>query len=367
LGLSPPCLAFLLNFNVTVTEYFTLYVLLINCQLIKFYWQALHNIPLGGILPSSISEGRRERVAKQAVSVSIGSSTRDKAVEVDLLGVKVLLKRTGTDGDMQKAAALFKSLDGQVDAFGVGGTDLGLMVADHWYPLYSVQFLVQDVHQTPVADGTGLKTTLERQVADVMERQIGKAIHPKRVLVVAGTDRWGMTCSFLEAGYECIFGDFMFSLGLPIPLRSARSVIRLAGALLPVLGRVPFRWLYPTGKKQEKRKPRYEEYFQWASVIAGDCHYIRRYMPDNLAGKVIVTNTTTPEDLQLFRGAGVKYLVTTTPVLEGRSFGTNMMEAGLLAAIGRKTPVDYTNPAPYFAEMEELIRRLQLTPQIQEL
>jgi hypothetical protein len=28
-------------------------------------------------------------------------------------------------------------------------------------------------------------------------------------------------------------------------------------------------------------------------VIAGDCHYITRYMPDDLEGKVIVTNTTT--------------------------------------------------------------------------
>jgi hypothetical protein len=62
-------------------------------------------------------------------------------------------------------------------------------------------------------------------------------------------------------------------------------------------------------------------------VIAGDCHYIKRHMPDDLRGKVIVTNTTTPDDQQLFKALGVKFLVTTTPVLDGRSFGTNMMEA----------------------------------------
>ena len=42
---------------------------------------------------------------KRAVSISIGSSKRDKSVEVELLGEKVCIERRGTDGDMEKAAA----------------------------------------------------------------------------------------------------------------------------------------------------------------------------------------------------------------------------------------------------------------------
>ena len=44
----------------------------------------------------------------------------------------------------------------------------------------------------------------------------------------------------------------------------------------------------------------------WATVIAGDCHYIKRYMPARLDGKVICTNTTTAEDVEQFRRAGVR-------------------------------------------------------------
>ena len=36
---------------------------------------------------------------KRAVSISIGSSKRNKAVEVTLLGEKVSIERIGTDGD----------------------------------------------------------------------------------------------------------------------------------------------------------------------------------------------------------------------------------------------------------------------------
>jgi len=95
-------------------------------------------------------------------------------------------------------------------------------------------------------------------------------------------------------------------------------------------------------------------------VIAGDCHYIKRFMPDDLNGKVIVTNTTTPEDVEIFRKAGVKYLITTTPVLEGRSFGTNMMEAALVAISGKGRPLTWD-------EYGEMIEKLGFEPQLQEL
>ncbi len=75
---------------------------------------------------------------KRAVSISIGSSRRDKVVELELLGEKISIERRGTDGDMEKAAQLYKELDGKVDAFGVGGADLGVMTDNKWYPFYSV-------------------------------------------------------------------------------------------------------------------------------------------------------------------------------------------------------------------------------------
>jgi len=297
---------------------------------------------------------------KRAVSISIGSSKRDKAVEITLLGQKVSIERVGTDGDMAKAAQLYRDLDGKVDAFGVGGADLGLMVDTKWYPLYSVLPLVRDVKKTPVVDGAGLKTTLERRSAQVLEAKIGDKINPKRCLMTGGGDRWGMSVSFVEAGYECVFGDLMFALGIPIPLRSLAALKRLAAVLMPIAGRLPFEWVYPIGEKQEKRIPKYGQWYAWASVIAGDCHYIKRHMPDRLDGKVICTNTTTTDDVQAFRAAGVTHLMTTTPVLEGRSFGTNMMEAALVAVAGKGRPLTRE-------ELAAMIAELQLEPQVQVL
>lgn len=299
---------------------------------------------------------------KRAVSISIGSSKRNKTVEVQLLGETVRIERIGTDGDMEKAARMYQELDGKVDAFGVGGADLGLQVADRWYPLYSVQPMVRFVKQTPIVDGAGLKNTLENKLAGFIDQKIGDYVRSlgKKVFVVSGADRWGMTKSFLDAGYECTFGDLMFGLGIPIAVHSEKSMKRLAALLMPIAGRLPFEWVYPTGEKQEHRVPKWEKYYAWGTVIAGDCLYVKRHMPDQMQGKVIATNTTTPADVELFCKTGVKYLVTSTPVLDGRSFGTNMMEAALIAVSGKGRKLSY-------AELNDLLQRLGFEPQLQEL
>jgi hypothetical protein len=300
---------------------------------------------------------------KRAVSISIGSSKRNKAVTVNLLGQEISIERIGTDGDMEAAALKYKELDGKVDAFGVGGADLGLMVDDKWYRLYSCEKMVRFIKETPVVDGTGLKNSLEGKAAAFVDAKLGDYVQKmggKKVFVMTGADRWGLTHGFVQAGYECVFGDFMFSLGINIPLHTEQQLKTMAGIVMPIAGRLPFEWVYPIGEKQEERKPKYPKYFEWATVIAGDCHYIKRYMPDNMKDKVVVTNTTTPQDVELFKKCGVKYLITTTPVLDGRSFGTNMMESALIALSGKKRVLTH-------AEYEELLKKLGFEPSLQEL
>lgn len=299
---------------------------------------------------------------KRAVSISIGSSKRNKKVEVTLLGEKVSIERVGTDGDMEAAALKYKELDGQVDAFGVGGADLGAIVEGRFYPFHSVQKLVRYIKKTPVVDGGGLKNTLENKAPAFLEKQLKDYLdqHGRKVMVTVGVDRWGLSKSFVEAGYETVFCDLMFTLNIPIPIKSLKGLRTLAGIMIPIVTRFPFEWLYPTGEKQDVRAPKWEKYYQWATVVAGDCLYIKRNMPEDMKGKIIVTNTTTPEDVELFKKCGVKYLVTTTPVLDGRSFGTNMMEAALVAISGKARALTWP-------ELTELLDKLGFEPQLQEL
>ncbi len=270
---------------------------------------------------------------KRVLSVSLGDPGRDKVTEVVLAGQRVLLERRGTGGDRQRAMALLRDHDGRVDAFGLGGIDLGLEVDGRLYPLQAGQALARVVRQTPIVDGTGLKRTLERRAAAFVEQTLGP-ITPKRVLLSSGADRWGLALGFADAGYDLVLGDLMFAFGVAWPLRSLTAGRRLARLVLPLVGRMPFEWLYPTGTRQTEWRPRFARWFAWASVIAGDRHYLMRHRPARLEGKIIVTNTTTPADVETLKAAGARAVVTTTPVLDGRSFGTNVLEAALVAVAG---------------------------------
>jgi hypothetical protein len=228
------------------------------------------------------------------------------------------------------------------------------------YPLYAAHKMIKNVHKTPVVDGSGLKNTLEARVVPAMIEALGPEYSSGRVLLTAAVDRFGMTRSFFEHNYEVVCADLMFALGIPVAIRSMKGLQRLARFLLPIVGRLPISVLYPTGEKQDEIIPKFTKYYDWATVIAGDCHYIKRHMPDDLSGKVIVTNTTTENDMALFKERGVKTVVTTTPVLEGRSFGTNMMEAALTAIAGKERPLT-------FSELETMLATLNLKPTIHTL
>mgnify|MGYP001627165546 FL=1 len=274
-------------------------------------------------------------MAKRVVSVSLGASRRDSVVQVELLGEEVVLERRGTDGNFQRALCLIAELDGKVDAIGLGGIDLYLWAGGRRYPIRDAQRLKEAARKTPVVDGSGLKHTLERRAV----AQLAGLIDWKstKVLLPSAVDRFGLAEALHEAGAKVLYGDFIFALGLPIPLYSLSFLQKLAFVLLPVLTQLPFQLLYPTGERQEKRAVDWRSrYYAWADLVAGDWHYLKRHMPDGMGGKTVLTNTTTEEDVAFLRERGVRRLITTTPRLNGRSFGTNVMEALLVALAGRE-------------------------------
>jgi hypothetical protein len=299
---------------------------------------------------------------KHVVSVSIGSSDRDHSVVTTLLGEEFKIERIGTDGDEKKAIRMIRDLDGKVDAIGLGGIDLFLIAGKKRYIIRDAVKLYKAASKTPVYDGSGLKNTLERQIVRDLAKE-GKYLRKgMKVLLVSSVDRFGMAESIAEAGAEVIFGDLIFGLKVDVPIKTLTALRMVAHTLLPIFTRVPFKMLYPTGDEQKERTPRHVKYFQWAEMIAGDYHLIRRNMPDDMRGKIILTNTVTKQDVAELKKLGATTLITTTPEFEGRSFGTNVYEGVLASLLGKKYG-DITTEKEYY----DLIRKLNFGPRIVEL
>lgn len=269
---------------------------------------------------------------KRVVSVSLGSSRRDHRAEVDFLGESFVVERRGVDGRFKNAQAMLRELDGQVDAIGLGGVDITLRCRDKRYVLRDGQRLLDCVSQTPVVDGSGLKDTLEAAVVHELARTY--PLKGARVLVVSALDRFGLAEALVQEGAQCIFGDKIFTLDLDQPIHDIDELEVQAEKLLPELCKLPISMLYPVGPSQMNIEPREltSRYLHEADWIAGDFHLIRRRLPAHLPGKTILTNTITSDDIEELRSRGVATLITTTPEFSGRSFGTNVLEAMLVAA-----------------------------------
>jgi hypothetical protein len=219
----------------------------------------------------------------------------------------------------------------------MGGIDLYLYGRNgRKYVLRAALPIARAAIKTPIVDGSGLKNTLERNMVKFISQQCNIYLSNKKVLLVSGMDRFGMAQAFTDMGCSMIFGDLIFALGIPVPIYKLKNLHRLAAVLMPVISRMPFEILYPTGKKQEEVVSKYSRYYNMADIIAGDFLYIKRYLPEDLDGKIIVTNTVTLQDVQMLKNRGAKLLVTSTPEFDGRSYGTNVMEALIVSLSGKK-------------------------------
>jgi len=300
---------------------------------------------------------------KTVVGVSIGSSTRNHKVTTQILGEKYIIQRIGTDGSIDKAIELIKELDGKVDAFGMGGIDLYLSGAGKKFMIKEAMPIFEAAQKTPIVDGTGLKNTLEKSVIEYLSNNKIIDFTNKKVLMVCAIDRFKMAEAFISQGADITIGDLIFALGIPAPIKSIRMFKRIVRILLPMVARLPYQVLYPVGDKQDdcSKQQKFTKYYDEADIIAGDFLYIKKHLPEFIDNKIIITNTVTSWDVELLRERGAHLLVTSTPELNGRSFGTNIMEAVLVAASGKR-PEDLT-----ISDYHSMIKKIGILPRIEYL
>lgn len=297
---------------------------------------------------------------KHVVGISLGSSTRDHVVTVKLLGEEYKIERIGTDGNMQKMIEKIREMDGHVDAFGLGGMDLYIYAVDKRYEIRDARRIVRAAKKSPIVDGSGLKNTLERRSIEQLAESTTLFEGAPKVLLMSAMDRLGMAQALEKVGCRMTYGDLPYILGVPVPLKSLKTLAAIARVLAPIVGQLPFTMIYPTGDKQAVNKPRFTRYFEANDIIAGDFHFIHRYMPAELPGKTIITNTVTTADVEFLRERGLKTLVTTTPEMNGRSFGTNVMEALLVCMAGGRGELTEE-------QYNKLLKELELEPRVVQL
>ncbi|MFO7948692.1 MAG: quinate 5-dehydrogenase [Armatimonadota bacterium] len=298
---------------------------------------------------------------KRVVSISLGASSRDKWAEIAILGQRIMIERLGTNGSLARFERLLRQFDGVADVLCLGGINLGIHWGEKYFPYRYVQKIVSGVRHGPVVDGSGLKRTLEPMTVQILAEK-GLIDYSECTCLFAGAlDRYWLLEALSERCNEMIIGDLMFLLGLPVAIDSMQQLQQWLPRLLPVIARMPHGCIHRTGRHGDEITPRFESCFDRADVIAGDFVTFRHCLPDDLSGRVIITNTTTSDDEMLLSERNVRLLVTTTPVIDRRAFATNVME-GVFVSLLNRPPEDLGQEDYLY-----LAREMQWRPEIRWL
>lgn len=234
---------------------------------------------------------------------------------VSLLGHTIEIKHISCDRDLDKMAELIAAADGHADAIALTDVSrqlrLGKARVNH--PKSARLFTI--AQQTPVVDGGGVRAAMERWAVRLAAEAQPGIFSRKRMLMAPGLNHSGLAQALSQYSEELRYADPIVYFALPPApgVGAADLLSTVSQATLTQLQDYSFERLFP--QPGIANRPRSPKLFEWADVIAGDIGGIRRYAPEQLKRKIIITEAVTDADVADLAARGASALVTTMPPL----------------------------------------------------
>jgi predicted amino acid dehydrogenase len=279
---------------------------------------------------------------KQIVSISLGSSETDYEFETEFLGQEFNIKRLGTDGDLEKAAEMLLQWDKNAAAIGLGGVKFPYGLSPRYLKkkhMDKLENLGAQI-QTPVTIGNELRDVSFEWCLRFIQYKFGKYFNNARVLFFSGMDNYRIAKVMSEFTDNLTFADPIFENGIAKFLGSLKDFKRYAHGAHEVLQWVPSKRLSSSVAPLKA----WNDYIvkkamQKANIIVVPHYNFYEYLEDKsleeLGGKTIITMTAYDDRIAFLKERGVDVVIDTTPKILERVVAPNVLEALIIAALGR--------------------------------
>ena len=271
---------------------------------------------------------------KKVVTVSVGSSKQDFSFETDFLGHHFQVKRLGADNDTGKAWELMRRQQASADAIGLSE------VADHWNVGQSTvvnketRRLLNVVTRVPATTGATLRRLLQVRAVRYVQNHIGHYFDNNIVLFLSGMRNYDMAVALSDYTPNLNFADALAQTGAPKLLTSLTQLELYAKGSDWALSGKPGELLEAalSGFKNNRMAAAVAK----SHVIVGTYAEIKQIgSPANLAGKTVITSAVDDQRLAFFTHCKVNLVVDVSPQLFERVVGVNVIEAMILATLGK--------------------------------
>jgi len=302
---------------------------------------------------------------KQVVSISLGPSENNYQFETEFLGQDFIIKRFGTDGDMEKAAELLLKWDKDAEVIGLGnvkfpyGFGPRYLIKKHHHKLHELGAQIQ----TPVTIGSALRDVSFEWALRYIEYTFGNYFDNARVLFLSGMNNYRIAKVISEFTDNLSFADPVIENGIPKFVNSLKDFESYAHGVHEVLQWVPSKRL-TTSVMPIKAWNDYllRKAMQKADIIVAPHYnfdgYFKNAGLEELGGKTIITSTVYDKRVTFLKEKGVDIIIDTTPKILQRVVAPNVLEALIIAALGRKR--DQIQPD----DLLEIISEQKMDPRI---
>ncbi len=271
---------------------------------------------------------------KKVVTVSLGSSKQDFSFETDFLGHHFQVKRMGADNDTGKAWELMRRQQANADAIGLGE------IGDHWNVGQNTvvnketKRLLNVVTRVPATTGATLRRLLQVRAVRYVQNHLGDFFNNNLVLFLSGMRNYDMAVALADYTPNLSFADALTQTGAPALLTSLTQLeLYSKGHDFALSGK--------RGEMLEAalsgfKNNRLAAAVAKSHVVVGTFAEIRAVgSAANLDGKTVITSAVDDERLAFFTKCNVNLVIDVSPQLFQRVVGTNVIEAMILAALGK--------------------------------
>jgi predicted amino acid dehydrogenase len=294
---------------------------------------------------------------KKVVTVTLGSSKQDFSFETDFLGERFQVRRLGADDDTGKAWELMRRHQATADAVGLGEIGDHYQVGLRTVVNKETQRLLNVVTRVPATTGATLRRLLQVRAVRHVQHELGHYFNNNIVLFLNGMRNYDMAVALADYTSNLNFADALFQTGAPTLLGSLEQLELFAkGSDLVLAGRP--RELLESALAGFKSS-RVAAAVAKSHVVVGTFAEIKAVGgPANLSGKTVITSAVDDERQAWFKTCGVNLVIDVSPKLFDRVVGVNVVEAMILAALG-KPPEEVSDD-----DFTEILDELKITPRL---
>lgn len=294
---------------------------------------------------------------KKVVTVTLGPSEQDFSFKTKFLGQQFEVTRLGADDDTTQAWELMRRHQADADAIGLGEIGDHYQVGLRTVVNKETKRLLNVVTRVPVTTGATLRRLLQVRAVRHVQHELGHYFNNNIVLFLSGMRNYDMAVAMSDYTKNLNFADALFQTGAPAMLSSLDQLELYAKGI---------KWALPAAPREilEKslgglKKKRIVAEVARSHVIVGTFAELKAVgNPANLAGKTVITSAVDDERLAYFKLCKVNLVIDVSPKLFDQVVGINVIEAMMLAAIG-KSPEEVSDD-----DFVEMIDELKITPRL---